>query len=526
MKRIFLNITVFCALVGMLSSCSKKIEENYLDPEKTAEGSLGKLLSGMYLNKRIHPSYWDYYTMVMPNLALYTQVVGTAQSNQMYVPSPDWNESRWLDFYSGSTGTDYNYNGPGIMSNYREMQLTYSKMNASLQKDNLVFLKCAQVLLYDQTAQMIDMWGDIPFSEAGALNTPDRDIRNAAFDDAKSLYDTLITNLKSLNTFFDTAALTPVVQADLTKQDPVMNGSLASWRRYANSLRLRLLMRISNVNESKAQQEISEMLADPATYPLVSNNDQNILFKESPTAIRSDIHDAFTDYPFAPQYLLNTVMVPNEDPRTEVFWDADAEKGFAGFPYNGGEGAAQLRDYAVFDSATFTQNNNVPGLIITAAEVSFLQAEAYQRWNIGDAAGAYAKGIRESIEFYYSINRQAIMRDNSFKRDTLSRPTEAAIANYLSKTAIAYTGTATEKLQKIWLQKWEHFFVLQAGQSWAELRRNDYPVLQYATVINASAPAPPTRFLYPSTEKLYNTANYNKVSAKDTRDTKIFWDVK
>src|SRR5689334_4261274 len=118
MKRVFLNITVFCVLVGMLSSCSKKIEENYLDPEKTAEGSLGKLLTGMYLNKRIHPSYWDYYTMVMPNLALYTQVVGTAQGNQMYVPSPDWNESRWLDFYTGSTGTDYNYNGPGIMSNY------------------------------------------------------------------------------------------------------------------------------------------------------------------------------------------------------------------------------------------------------------------------------------------------------------------------------------------------------------------------------------------------------------------------
>jgi len=531
MKRIFLNITLLCTLAGMFSSCSKKIEESYQNPEKISDGSLSKLLTGMYLNKRIHPSYWDYYTFIMPTLSLYTQTVATGPGNQMYVANPDYGENRWVDFYAGFKGddNDLNYNGPGILSNYREMQLTLGKMSADQQQKNLVYLKCAEVLVYDQAAQMIDLWGDIPFSEAGGLNTPTRYIQDPAYDDAKTLYSTIIANLKALNTYFDTVTVASEVKSELTGSDILLKGDLVAWQRYANSLRLRLLMRTSNVDETTAKTEVTAMLSDANAYPLVANNAQNVLFRESPTAVRSDLADVFRDYSFAPEYLLNTVMVDNADPRVEVLWDADDENGFKGFPYNGSVGDIEdaRRLYAVYDTATFMYNDNIPGVIITASEVSFLKAEANERWGLGDAAAEYTNGIKQSIEFYYGINQSAIKKQGvTFTRAALTSPTATAIDAYLAKPAIAYAGTQTEKLQKIWLQKWEHFFVLQTNQSWAEIRRTDYPALQFATVSNATAPKPPVRLLYPSTEKLYNAENYSKVAAKDTRDTKIFWDVK
>ncbi|SEW23203.1 Susd and RagB outer membrane lipoprotein [Chitinophaga sp. YR573] len=528
MKRLLINTALLMLLVGTFSSCKKKLEDDYLNPELTTTGSLSKLFSGMFMNKRIHPSYWDYYTFVMPTTAAFTQLTALVPGNQMYVPNTSYTEGRWTDFYNGSVdaGQDYNYSGPGILNSYREMQTSLGALSASQQQQQQVFLKCAQVLVYDQTAQLIDLWGDIPFSQASSLNA-DRTIKPAPFDDAAALYDTLISGLKDLNTYFDTVTVVSSVSSELTKADLMYAGNISYWQRYANSLRLRLLMRISNVSESKAQTAITTMLSDAATYPMIDDNTENATFKMSPTAVRSDLRDVFTDFGYAPDYLLNTVMVANSDPRTAVIFDANKINGYKGVPYNVTNTEYEAGGYATYDSATFYYNYNVPGVMFTAAEVSFLKAEAGERWGVGSAQTSYETGINQSIGFWYGINQSRILRDGTPTQWPVeTSPTAAAITTYLAMPAIAYSGTTTEKLNKIYLQKWVNFSVLQAGQAWAELRRTDYPVLSFATAGNSTASAPPVRLLYPSTEKLYNTANYNSVSAKDTRDTKIFWDVK
>lgn len=532
MKKIFVNIALVCSMAGLFSSCAKKIEESYSNPEKISEGSLSKLLSGMYLNKRIHPTYTDYFTFLMPAMANYTQLVAVAPGNNMYVPNPSYLEGRWTDFYSGvrandGDAPDYNYNGPGIMSNYREMQTTLSLLPAADQERNQVFLKCAEVLVYDQAAQMIDLWGDIPFTNSNGLNTPGRTATNAPYDDAKTLYTKFIADLKALNTYFDTANVETDVKSELATADVVLKGDLTAWQRYANSLRLRLLMRISN-SDASAQAEITAMLSAPTTYPLITSNEQNVLFQEKPTAVRSDLVDPFRTYGFAPEYLINTLQEANGDPRLHVMWDEDDKNGYKGFPWNGSVGDYDdvNRLYAVFDTATFTYNDNLPGVIITASEVSFLKAEAFERFGGGDAATEYNNGIRQSIAFYYGINQSAIKRQgqDDFNRAPLASPAAADIDAFLAKAAIAYTGSSTEKLAKIYTQKWEHFFVMQSGQAWAELRRTGYPDLKFPNVSNSSAPTPPKRLLYPTNEALYNSAEYSKVASKDKRDTPIFWD--
>jgi len=527
MKRLLINTTILIILAGLFASCKKRIEDDYMNPELTTTGSLGKLLSGMYMNKRVRPSYWDYYTFIMSVQAPYAQTVALQPTTQMYIPSTSYTQDRWTDFYAGSWSkddNDPNYYGPGIMGNYREMQTSYKALTPVQQQQQDVFLKCAEVLLYDQASQMIDMWGDIPFNQAGSLNT-DRKATGAPFDDAATLYNTFIANLKSLNTYFDTANIITSVSAELKLQDMMYKGDLSKWQRYVNSLRLRLLMRISNVSEAAARTEVTAMLSNPATYPLITDNEQNAVIKMSSPALKSDLGGVFSDFRVAPAYLLDTLMLANNDPRTPVYWDTNQSGQYVGFPYNGSSSDFEtVGKYATYDSATFNYNYNIPGVLFTASEASFLQAEAYERWSVGTPQTAYETGIRQSIAFYYDLNHSTVFRAGG-AWDTLHVPQEPAITAYILKPAIAYSGTATQKLAKIYTQKWEHFFILQSGQPWAELRRTGYPALKFATASASGATTPPVRLLYPSAEQLYNADNYSKVSSKDTRNTRIFWDI-
>lgn len=533
MKRFLINTAFLILLAGEFSSCKKTIADDYLNPSTVTTADMSKLFSGMVLNPRIHPSYYDYATFILPTTGAFSQLSTVAPSNQMYVPSINYNESRWDHFYDGSMPTDgstpdYNYAGPGIMSSYREMQTTYAALSATEQAKQYVFLQCAKVILYDQTAQMVDLWGDMPFSKANSLNTS-RSIGYAPFDNAAAIYDTLITGLNDLNTYFASTTLSPEIGSTLKAQDILMGGDLTWWQRYANSLRLRLLMRISYFDEATAKAAVTTMLSDPGTYPLVTDNVHNVLLNESPPTLRSDLHDALTTLngnPYAPAYLLNTLMVANSDPRTTVFWDSVAGKAYTGFPYNGTISQYQQTGVnATYDSATFIFNYNIPGVLFTAAEVSFLTAEANERWSAGStpAATAYANGINQSVAFYYGINQSRIAR-TGYTAATLTPPSQSAIDAYVAN--VAYTGTTAQKLSLIATQNWINFFILQSGQAWAELRRTKYPALQFATANLAGATQPPSRLLYPASEKLYNPDNYAAVSGKDQSTTKIFWDVK
>jgi hypothetical protein len=525
MKKLLINTALFMALAGSFSACKTKLEEDYLNPELTTTGSMSKLFSGMFLNKRIHPTYWDFYTFVMPTTAAYSQLTAmSAPSAQMYIPNSSYTEGRWTDFYNGALGTDLNYSGPGMLNSYREMEGTLAALNAQQQSAQTIYLKCAQVLVYDQASQMIDQFGDIPFTTANSLNS-DRTVMPAAFDDAAGLYDKMIADLKDLNTYFDTVTVASTTATEFAKADLAYAGNVENWQRFTNSLRLRLLMRISNVSESKAQPEITAMLGNAGTYPLIDDNSQNALFKQSPTAVRSDLRDVFTDFGFAPKYMLD-LMVNNNDPRTDVYFDPNYTNGYKGVPYNVTSVEYEAGGFATYDSATFYYNYNVPHVFFTAAEVSFIKAEAGERWGIGSAQNAYETAITQSVGFWYGINQSRILRDGTPKQwPVLTTPSATAIATFLAQPAIAYTGAQTEKLAKIYTQKWLNFSVLQADQAWSELRRTDYPVLQFSTSPNGNAASRPLRLLYPATERLYNTANYDKVASKDSRTQKIFWDV-
>ncbi|MFT2008478.1 SusD/RagB family nutrient-binding outer membrane lipoprotein [Pontibacter sp. 13R65] len=519
MKRIFIYIVTLTTAFTSLTACKDQLEENFINPDQTTNASIGGFFTEMLDNNRVRPSYWDVRTFIAQQPGVYTQSLSFQNSNTMYQQNPGYIQNRWDDFYR--PGGD----GGGAMVHYRAIEAAYAKLPEADKATADIFVQAAKVIMLDEASEMVDMWGDIPFSEAGSLAATGTIVR-PKFDTAEEVYAAIFAGLEEASTYFATAQTNPSFQ----KQDIMLSGNVDKWRRYTNSLLLRLYMRTSFVDEGTSQTKIMAMLSNPAQYPLVDETSHNILLAPL-TNYTDNLNNALTEINSfsAPEYMLETVLKPANDPRIDVLFDKYGRTVNGNFVPNpefkampmslGAEEQVQRREeFAILDSATFLNNTSLPGIVMTAAEVNFLKAEAFERWGGGEAETAYKMGIRQSVEFYYYLHSLSTIANET-------APTAEEITAFLEGAAIAYTGTAQEKLAKIWTQKWVHFGFLQAVQSWSEYRRTGYPQLTFRPATLAGFETPPTRLMYPSSENAYNSDNYQKVRSKDIRTGKIFWDV-
>lgn len=511
-----------------LSSCEKQLEEKYFSPDKATKAEIPGLFAAMLNNDRVRPSYWNVRTFLLTHAAVYSQTASFANANTAYQQNDNYSMGYWDDFYAS------NNNGGGVAALYKVMEVGYNSMSDSEKASIEPIMKAAQVFLFDETSKMVDQWGDIPFSEGGSLQNSST-IRPAKFDDQRELYTKILAGLDAASTYFATAT----TNATFTKYDILLSGNVDKWRRYANSIRLRLLMRISNVDENMAKTEIQKMLASPAQYPLVDGGSvgtynpasSDILLRPL-TTNTDNLNSALTEIAsyYAPDYMLNTVMLPANDPRIPVMFDKYGRTvsnvfipnpTYRAMPitFTSTEQESKFAEYSILDSATFLQNPALPGIVITAPEVNLLKAEAFERWGGGDAKAAYDIALRQSVTFYYYLNNL-----NTTGRKTEATPSASVVDAFVNNSTASYTGTSAQKLSKIYTQKWVHFGFLQSIQAWSEYRRTNTPSLTFPVQTLAGYETPPTRLIYPSKEKTYNP-NYEAVRAKDTRTTKIFWDV-
>ena len=530
--RIYTYTLIFFILLELVSGCRKELSELYNDPDQTVNPSIPELFTEMLDNDRIRPSYWNVRTFLVMHAGIYTQSVGYLNIPSVYQQNPSYTEDYWNDFYISGP------NGGGVMVHFRSIEEAYDGMtNATDKQEMAVFVEAARAMMLDQASQMVDLWGDIPYSEAGYINSGTESLA-PKFDHDVDVYGEILNQLKTTSTFFASVTLSPSAQANFKKQDILLQGNLDLWRRYVNSLRLRLLMRISYYDENRARTEVLEMLNDPLTYPLVDGASgyqpasTDILLQPLVT-YKENLRNAFTELNNdpAPGYMLNEVMKPADDPRIPVMFDKYGRtvndvfvpnSDYIGMPadMNSEDQQKNLGLFAIRDSATFQFNTKLPGIVLTAAEVNFLKAEAFERWGGGDAQTAYETAIRQSVTFYYYLNSL-----NTVTAAPLPMPDNAVLDAFLQKPSIQYAGSSQEKLIRIWTQKWLHFDILQSNQSWAEYRRTKYPQLSFYTTSLSGYEQPPNRLVYPSSESAYNP-NYASVKNKDLRENRVFWDVK
>lgn len=544
MKKYFLHISCIITLAIGITGCKKQLEDYYTNPDKTTDPTIEKLFSSILDNNRIRPMYWDLRTLQLNQMGKYCQMTAFLNELTTYSQNDDYIEDRWNDFYTpnnqGSNANDAG-SGSGPMAQYRTMQRLYKELPVDERPNMEVFMMAGRVLLLDQAAQMVDMFGDIPYSEAGSLDAT-ATISNPKFDSQIAVYDTVLTQLKEMADWFAAATLNTVASSAFANQDYVGHGSLSKWRRYINSLRLRYLLRQSYYDEARAKTEIQEILSSPLQYPLMDGdgvgdnyspyNTDMLLFQL--TTYTNNLNSAFTEIKAqaAPDYMLNTVMLPVDDPRIPLMFDKFGATVNGVFVPNATYRAMSqqwtstmqgdsINNYSTVDSTTYRFNSHLPGIMMSAAETNFLKAEAFERWGLsgGTAAASYELAIRQSIAFQYYLHST-----NTTQYESVTQPSTATVDAFMAKAAIAYTGTSQEKLGKIWTQKWLAFGFTQCGQAWAEYRRTKYPQITVWQSTSSIYPTPPTRFTYPASEKAYNTS-YADVQANDTRTTKIFWDV-
>ncbi|MFV0507324.1 MAG: SusD/RagB family nutrient-binding outer membrane lipoprotein [Bacteroidales bacterium] len=517
MKINILALLTLCILT--ISGCNNKIEENFNDPSKTTNTSLEYLMSGTFeISKDYYmPYYHRHFVFTNNSVGIYCQSKGWVNGLNMYVPGNGTTE-RWNNYYK-------------MMRQYREFETKFASTGSD---DKRIFLLASKIFFFDQTQQIVDMWGDIPWKEAGRLKENNGNINasKAKYDSAEEIYTTMLDELKAIADELSSISIPTLEQTSFTTQDLINKGDIASWKKYCNSLRLRMLVRVSDVSSfsSRAKSEIKSILDNPTKYPIISNNSEIIQVEaegslthdnQGEKGIRGALESWSADNVASKSMISN--MLENNDPRLEAMFAPNISGVYVGLDpmLDASTQDKLIGDNALsrLDSATFSRNIYVPGIFISAAEVSLLKAEAITKGLCtGDAKKEYENGIKQAIEQLYSINALCDYAPPLTVE-------QSDIESYIASANINWDNNAN-KMKLIGTQRWLNFHYLQPEQSWIEIRRTGYPELTFKEDQQADvAKVPPFRFLYPTSETSFNSENYQEVASKNTLLTKIFWDV-
>lgn len=336
---------------------------------------------------------------------------------------------------------------------------------------------------------LVDSYGDIPYSEA-------LDIDNVLpkFDSSKDVYLSLLERLKNAS-----EQLNPAGQG-FGSNDVLYNGDISKWKKFGNSLLLKLGMRIMDADATAG----SAAVATALNGGVFTSNADNAAFKYLSDPPNN--HDWYGwNVIQRLRYFVGTkpfVDMLNDlnDPRRPVYFDMvdGSYKGaVSGLPHNYFEYSPVSNRY---------HQPDLENLFMDYASVKFYLAEAAERGiaGVADAASHYADAIRASFE-YYGVGDEADA--------------------YLAQPSVNYSTATGNWRQKIGNQKWLALFD-QSFEAWAEYRRLDYPVLQAPSAARSSMV--PRRFLYPLAEQSINGQNYAEAVSRmggDTYETKLFWDV-
>lgn len=525
MKKIFL---ILISAMLVITSCDKTdFEEAYPNPAKISVSTVEKQFAGMiYTNREyVVPSYWNYFVVYRITANRYTQTTGWVNATNQYVPGSGAVNDRWNNFYS-------------FYSQYRQMQNIYNALTEEEQAERRIYMIASTIYVYDATQKVVDLHGDIPWTEAGKIiaNGGDYITSLPKYDKAEDIYAKMLDDLKAFADELNTINVPAGILTGFKTQDIINKGDLTKWKKYCNSLRLRMLTRVSSVAafQQRAAAEINSILNNPTAYPIVENNNENIQIAVydlntpiNSKGFRSGLED--WDGNLAGKAIIDYMKL-NSDPRLQVmFQPGDSAKGdyFGVDPLaTSGEQEAAILTATIsrYNWSTISRNEYFPGVLVNASESQFLAAEGFlNAGNDAKAKAAYEAGITNSIKNYYLYRSVS----NNSDSGPVTAPTDAEIAAYIAQSGINWDNATTKEAKRalIAMQKWVDFSVIQPLENWAEVRRLNIPQLSFWIDNADSQKQPPVRWQYPDNERTYNTENYNAVSGNDKITNKLFWDL-
>ena len=355
---------------------------------------------------------------------------------------------------------------------------------------------------------LTDVFGNVPMTEACKAREKNF---TPVFDDQKAIYRQILSDLKEANNLFNTAASGDGAGLRYNGDGDFLYGArgastasaaaMLNWKKFCNSIRLRVLMRVIDVPEFNALQEIRTILADPTAFPVfTSNNDAALLPISGIAPMEAPLTNivSFRNNLRASRFFVETFKLWN-DPRLPLY---ATEAGGAGSGYNG-----LLEGYITVPAGNTSEPNQqyaqwpLKICLMGYAEIEFIKAELAQRGLIeADAEEAYKKGVEAAILQWE--------RGITFPAD------------YFDNEHTQYDGT----LERILFQKFHALFFCDY-QQWFEHNRTGLPEIPRGPGV-AATNTMPKRLKYPTILQRTNQKNYEdarNVMGGDDVYIKLFW---
>lgn len=494
MKIYKLKISVLLiAIVLMMAGCTKSFDEVNTDPD--------------------NPS-----SQLVPSTNILAYCLRYSTDN-MFDEWFDLNES---DGFSGQIAK-WMYNDEGYYSfrptvntsSWNVCYYTASNLQSIIGKSAVNSNMWAAATIFQcQIFQVIsDRWGNVPYSNALKLA---EGVTKPTYDKQSAIYPDLLKRLKAAVEALDENG------DALGKGDVLLNGNITAWKKYGNSLRLRIAARLANIDVTDAKATFEEILGNPAKYPILESNGDNVFFQW-----KNEYPEPYADYFLTRpnEYGISKLMVETlkgtNDPRLPVYakpttnWLAlspadqitQIDTKYVGYQ-NGLEAAANVAAYSGIGTrfmAVSTTTGFSPWM--RSCETYFAIAYAASKgWNVGMTQQvAYEKGVTLSLE-----------ENGSSASD---------ISDFLANGGL-YNGTQDQLFTQWWISVFKN-----GMEAWSLFRMSGYPSG------NKVAPdsyfpghnTPPMSYGYPDTEHNLNKENCAPEAAAE-RDNfwgkKMWWDVR
>ena len=341
---------------------------------------------------------------------------------------------------------------------------------------------------------LVDAFGDVPYTEALSA---EGDSPNLApkYDDAKAIYASLIERAKTALSDLSGSG------SGYTLDDLIFSGSIPAWKRFGNSILIKLGSRLIDQNPTVAKELIEGHYANAIS---ANSDNANIKFEGAPPNTNPLWEDLVQSgrQDFIPADTFVDAINALDDPRADKFFNPNSkiDGAYKGGPYG--------TSTPFNDNSHISQTLYAPdfrGVLMNYAEVSFILAEAARRGysDGGTAWEYYTKGIKASMSEWGVA--------------------EAATTAYLEQSNIAFdtaNGTDYEKIaQQFWIAMYNRGF-----EGWTVYRLFDAPTLKKSGTLNLPVPK---RYTYPQSEKTINGDNVKAANGRnDKQQTAIFWDIK
>ncbi|RAW02437.1 SusD/RagB family nutrient-binding outer membrane lipoprotein [Pseudochryseolinea flava] len=488
-KKSIWRISLLCIVLIAFgnSACMDNFEEINTDPNRLQKISPGTLLNPiLYGMASFNTSKSDDFTFNVMQVALpYPSVSGGVHR---YDITETAGNSTWNNYYRW-------------LANIKEMR----EVSIAAQDPN--YEAVALTLNAWVYSQLSDCFGDVPMDEAVR---GEEGILKPVFNTQQEVYTKIIADLERANTLFDVSK--PMIYgADIlyssTAAETDKGKNIAKWRMFCNSLRLRLLLRVSKRAEMDAFTKLSVMIGDPAKYPVFTNNSEAAILKVSGVGANLSPWGRaidFTTFRAGSQFFIDNLNNFN-DPRRAVFntqartKDGKTQIGYKGIP-SAYTGSDSQFDFLPSNLNVALVTAPMVCVIMTYAEVEFIKAELALNGVIAsDPKTHYENGVKASIEQWGAVMP----------------------VDYFANEAAAYDGT----IERIMLQKYYALY-FNDFQQWFEYRRTGLPVLP-TTDAMLNDKRVPVRFKYPLVVRTNNPDNYAKAVATfgtDDINTKGWWE--